>query len=374
MATGGPNDPKDAILSSGTLPQKINRATANTFENLAPVAAPALVASPIPVLAGLGGGTLAGMGTQSLAKMAGASPDWAQVAGTAGNLAGGIGAGMGAGALSDMAANGDIAVPKFLGGKGTQANIVGEAGGIVPTSMSDISEWRNINETIGTRDSDFLVAQASAPEDVPINPGRGLAKAGISADQLKAMQPFTRQAVVQQALDTSNAKLNAAYQAADKDTLVDLQDEYYQTMQSIKSPKLRAKAIEDFQDLKESAGIDTMAEASPSEVRDLKQSLAPGAKFGETGRYASLADVRGKLYSALNRSLYDAAPQLKPLSTTVADQMAAAEAVNRQAIGWLRNAPPKLTDQLWQLIKPSIPGARVVDAAGKLSDMLKGQQ
>lgn len=309
------------------------------------------------------------------------------------------GAGAGGGSLvggatpkeaAEAAATSTVASPVLEGAgalvKGAVKKIFDLHGAEIPETPAT-DEWRKINDVLKVGARDIRIGEnATDLTQAATMPGRALAKAGLTSDQLAAMSPIERQAAIQPIRQKAAADLNAAFQAAqDNGTVFDTGKSSFNVLQKIKGPA-QQKAIDEFNNLAQEVGITNQRTATPLEVRDLRQALSYSARFGQGGDLSSLGSIRAELYRAVNRDLHSAVPGLQDLDQFYSDvkgaSNAARNAVAKEATKAPEPAPPTLTQRVLATAKKSGPewlvrggiglggGTLAAKTLGKLSDLV----
>lgn len=220
---------------------------------------------------------------------------------------------------------------------------------IPETPVTD--EWRKINDVLKVGVKDIRIGEnATDLAQAATMPGRALAKAGLTSDQLATMTPIERQAAIQPIRQKAAADLNAAFQAAqDNGTVFDTGKSSFSVLQKIKGPA-QQKAIDEFNNLAQEVGITNQRTATPLEVRDLRQALAYSARFGQGGDLSSLGSIRAELYRAVNRDLHGAVPGLQDLDQFYSDVKGASNAARNSVAKEATKAPEPLPPTMMQRV------------------------
>lgn len=211
-------------------------------------------------------------------------------------------------------------------------------------------EWRKINDVLGVKANAIRIGEnATSLESAATMPGRALAKAGLTSEQLAKLTPLEQQQAIQPIRTRAAAELDAGFQTAtDSGTVFDVGKSAFPIFKKIINPKagidLQQQAIDTFNSLAEEAGITNQRAATPQQARTLRQLLSGGARFQQGGDLGSLNSIRAELYRGVNRDLHEAVPGLQDLDQFYSDvkgaSVAARNGVAKMATKAPEPAPP----------------------------------
>ncbi len=244
---------------------------------------------------------------------------------------------------------------------------------------SAVDEWRKINDTIGVKANAIRIGEnATDLSQAATMPGRALAKAGLTSEQLAKMTPLEQQQAIAPIRQQAASDLNRAFQeATDAGTKFDVGKSAFDVFKNIKGPG-QQKAIDAFNDLAQEVGITSQRQATPLEARELRQALSYGARFGQGGDLSSLASIRAELYRAVNRDLHGTVPGLQDLDQFFSDVKAAGQATRNSVAKMATQAPEPVPTtgqkalKLTKQVLPWLPGLASGGYAlrGALHDLL----
>ena len=258
------------------------------------------------------------------------------------------------------------------------------APGTIAASMLDkVSEavpaaeaWQKINTALGVKPSAIRIGEnATEIADAATNPGRTLAKMGLDADTISAMQPIERQAAIAPHLRLAGQAVNdAIQQATDAGTTLDIGKSTFQLLKNIKGPAQQT-AIDALKAIQDETGIENLRKATPTEARAFRDALRYGARFNTGGDLSSLGGIRANLYRAASGDLENAVPGLDKLNEAFSDLKAGAGAARNQvATSMVKPPPPPPPTAMQQAGKVAIKAAPYVIGTGVGGAALRAMQ
>jgi len=206
-------------------------------------------------------------------------------------------------------------------------------------------EWRKINDALAVKPSAIRIGEnATSLESAATMPGRALAKAGLTSEQLAKMTPLEQQQAIQPIRARAAAELDAGFKTAtNSGSTFDVGKSAMPIFKKIINPKtgvdLQQQAIDTFNSLAEEAGIINQRVATPQQARTLRQLLSGGARFQQGGDLGSLNTIRAELYRGVNRDLHEAVPGLHDLDQFYSDVKGASIAARNGVAKMATKAP-----------------------------------
>lgn len=209
-----------------------------------------------------------------------------------------------------------------------------------PQASNPSQTYREINDAIDAKPSDIRMGERSQLlEDATTMPGRALAKAGLTPEQLKAMTPPEQsQAIAPLKQAAGKAIGDTLEQATQSGVKLDAGQAAYAAIKKM-APAAQDKAIDAFHDLVDGLGIQDVRNVTPTEAWQLRNALKSGANFSPNASYGSLGEVRADLYRSVGQDLKTAVPDMVGLDQNYSDLSSAMKAVLRANARYATNVP-----------------------------------